>query len=121
MSADSFLDLLKNDTSADEKRKIFYLSEILFYLDEAVNKLYRMMFKLKGVFGEGKIPVTRLESILDLIVNIEKETERLMPIAVFSDNEKDKLNSVSVRTGKLDDFLQKAAEDLIIDVGKFRN
>ena len=128
MIADSFLDLLKHDTAADTIRKTFYFAETRFYLNKAIDKLSKMMFKLGRVFDDDidivtknkKVSIARLNNILDIIVHIETEIVVSQSTLGLTDDEENKLGAASIYTKKLDDFLTKASTDLNIDVNRFR-
>ena len=128
MIADSFLDLLKHDTTVDTFRKAFYFAETRFYLNKAIDKLAKMMFKLGRIFDDDidivtknkKISIARLNNILDIIVNIEKEIIISQAALTLTEDEKNKLGATSVYTKKLDDFLEKATTELNIDIERFK-
>lgn len=87
MMSESFYDLLKeavDDTDdTDDNMKLFYYTQICFYKNKAIDKLYFMKSKLNAVFdtdyiaviSKKKVAFARLEIVINIINIINKEIE----------------------------------------------
>jgi len=125
MMSDSFLDLLKENTTADEHRMTFYYSQTCFWLNKAIKKLSEMSQKLKKIFSNDnkeiiksrKISTARLVNLLDIIINIKKVVKEKKGGITFSDED---LTANDLYYEILKNFLAKAHDDMGVDIERFR-
>ena|GEM_PF-3073578 len=133
MMADSFFDLLKSTAHNDSKMTAFYFTETQFYLNKAASKLFEMESKLNQIFGRNietvdrckKVYTARLENILDIIVRIDNEIDKIAlgqndAVAFLTQEQKKQLCICSVYKKKIKSFVQKAVGDLDLDIERYR-